>query len=180
MNNIPNILTMFRVVLIPVFLVCFYLPTENAGFWSALVFTFAAFTDYLDGYLARRLGQSTPFGAFLDPVADKLMVAAALVVIAEYFQSPWVTVPAIVMISREIVISALREWMAELGKRGNVAVSSLGKYKTTFQMIAITALLWNGYQWMTVIGTVLLFIAMVLTLWSMVVYLRAAWPTLRQ
>ncbi|RJG48744.1 CDP-diacylglycerol--glycerol-3-phosphate 3-phosphatidyltransferase [Motilimonas pumila] len=178
MINIPNILTAFRVLLIPVFVVCYYLPTEWAAFLAAFFFWLAAVTDYLDGYLARKLEQQTPFGAFLDPVADKVMVAAALVVIVEDYNSLWVTIPAITMISREIIISALREWMAELGKRANVAVSWIGKWKTAAQMLALIALIWQQAPWMEMVGMVLLYIATVLTFWSMFSYLSAAWKDL--
>lgn len=182
MWNIPNLLTVFRLILIPVFIYCFYSGLESARFWSALVFCLAAVTDALDGYLARKLEQSTPFGAFLDPVADKVMVATALVLVAVDIKTLWVIIPAIIMISREIVISALREWMAGLGKRANVAVSNLGKYKTIAQMLALIGLIWqpqfNLLAWFTPVGMVLLYIATVLTLWSMYEYLRAAWVDL--
>ena len=124
--NIPIFLTAFRVVLIPFFVLAFYLPIPSAPFITTLIFFIAGVTDWFDGYLARRLKQTTRFGAFLDPVADKVMVVAALVLIVEYQHSFWVTVPAIIMISREIIISALREWMAELGERNKVAVSWMG------------------------------------------------------
>jgi CDP-diacylglycerol---glycerol-3-phosphate 3-phosphatidyltransferase len=182
MWNIPNLLTLFRLFLIPVFILCFYSGSENARFWAAFVFWLAAITDALDGYLARKLQQSTPFGAFLDPVADKVMVAVALVLIAVDSLSLWVTIPAIIMISREIVISALREWMAELGKRANVAVSNLGKYKTIAQMLALIGLIWRPDHWLvswfTPAGMLLLYIATVLTIWSMYSYLKAAWRDL--
>lgn len=182
MWNIPNLLTLFRLCLIPVFIICFYSGIENARFWAASVFWLAAITDALDGYLARKLEQSTPFGAFLDPVADKVMVAVALVLIAADSVSLWVTIPAIIMISREIVISALREWMAELGKRANVAVSNLGKYKTIAQMLALIGLIWRPEHWLvswfTPAGMLLLYIATVLTVWSMYLYLKAAWRDL--
>lgn len=182
MWNIPNLLTLFRLFLIPIFILCFYSGSENARFWAAFVFWLAAITDALDGYLARRLQQSTPFGAFLDPVADKVMVAVALVLIAVDSISLWVTIPAIIMISREIVISALREWMAELGKRANVAVSNLGKYKTIAQMLALIGLIWRPEHWLvswfTPAGMILLYIATVLTVWSMYSYLKAAWRDL--
>jgi CDP-diacylglycerol---glycerol-3-phosphate 3-phosphatidyltransferase len=182
MWNIPNLLTLFRLFLIPVFILCFYSGVENARFWAAFVFWLAAITDALDGYLARKLQQSTPFGAFLDPVADKVMVAVALVLIATDSLSLWVTIPAIIMISREIVISALREWMAELGKRANVAVSNLGKYKTIAQMLALIGLIWRPEHWLvswfTPAGMLLLYLATVLTIWSMYSYLKAAWRDL--
>jgi CDP-diacylglycerol--glycerol-3-phosphate 3-phosphatidyltransferase len=182
MWNIPNLLTLFRLFLIPVFILCFYSGMENARFWASFVFCLAAITDALDGYLARKLEQSTPFGAFLDPVADKVMVAVALVLIAVDSVSLWVTIPAIIMIGREIVISALREWMAELGKRANVAVSNLGTYKTIAQMLALIGLIWRPefwlVSWFTPVGMLLLYIATVLTIWSMYSYLKAAWRDL--
>ncbi|WNO60922.1 CDP-diacylglycerol--glycerol-3-phosphate 3-phosphatidyltransferase [Rheinheimera sp. MMS21-TC3] len=182
MWTIPNLLTVFRLSLIPVFLWCFYSGLENARFWAAFVFWLAAITDALDGYLARKLKQSTPFGAFLDPVADKVMVAVALVLVAVDSNTLWVTIPAMLMISREIIISALREWMAELGKRANVAVSNLGKYKTIAQMLALIGLIWRPewwlVSWFTPVGMILLYLATVLTLWSMLDYLKTAWQDL--
>ncbi len=127
--NIPTLLTLFRVVLIPFFVLAFYLPVVWAPFACALIFLIAAVTDWFDGYLARRWNQSTRFGAFLDPVADKVMVAIAMVLVAEHYHTRWVTLPAATMIGREIIISALREWMAELGKRSSVAVSGSVKLK---------------------------------------------------
>jgi len=180
MWNIPNLLTLFRILLIPVFVFCFYSTHEHARFLAAFVFWLAAITDALDGYLARKLQQSTPFGAFLDPVADKAMVAAALVLIAVDMQSLWVTIPAFIMISREIIISGLREWMAGIGKSAQVKVSNMGKYKTAAQMLALIGLIWQPIQWLTDLGMALLFIATVLTVWSMVEYLRAAWRDLNQ
>lgn len=174
MWNIPNTLTTFRLLLIPVFAVIFYLPYTWAFFAAAFVFWLASVTDILDGYLARKLNQSTPFGAFLDPVADKVMVCVALVMLAEYYHNYFVTIAAVVIISREIVISALREWMAEQGKRGNVAVSSLGKYKTAAQMLAIIGLIWQYEPWMVTLSYSLLAIALILTLSSMIVYFYAA------
>lgn len=181
--NIPNALTLLRIVLIPVFMLLFYLPASWSYTASAVVFAVAGFTDWLDGYLARRLNQTTPFGAFLDPVADKLMVAIALVLLTENFHAWWFSVPALVIIGREIVISALREWMAEVGQRTSVAVSFMGKVKTTFQMIAITGflLVQPTSGWLLVATcTLLLYGAALLTLWSMVLYLRAAWPQMRR
>lgn len=177
--NVPNILTLSRIVMIPVFVVIFYLPVEWRYVVSAAIFALAGATDWLDGYLARKLDQSTPFGAFLDPVADKLMVAVALTVLVEEHHSAVLTLPAVIIIGREIVISALREWMAEMGSRASVAVSYIGKVKTTAQMVAIVMLLAfpPGVAWASV-GTVLLYLAAALTLWSMVLYLKAAWPDL--
>jgi len=178
--NIPNILTVLRVLLIPIIVLLFYLPFKWSYLAASAVFAFAAVTDWLDGYLARRLKQSTPFGAFLDPVADKLMVAVALVLLVEEHANLWLTLPAAIIIGREIVISALREWMAELGARAHVAVSSLGKWKTTAQMVALIILLANPPLMTIWVGTgyALLIIAAGLTLWSMVNYLMAAWPLL--
>ncbi|MCQ4242889.1 CDP-diacylglycerol--glycerol-3-phosphate 3-phosphatidyltransferase [Stutzerimonas stutzeri] len=178
--NIPNILTVLRVLLIPIIVLLFYLPFKWSYLAASAVFAFAAVTDWLDGYLARRLKQSTPFGAFLDPVADKLMVAVALVLLVEEHANLWLTLPAAIIIGREIVISALREWMAELGARAHVAVSSLGKWKTTAQMVALIILLANPPLMTIWVGTgyTLLIIAAGLTLWSMVNYLMAAWPHL--
>ncbi|MCC6200121.1 MAG: CDP-diacylglycerol--glycerol-3-phosphate 3-phosphatidyltransferase [Moraxellaceae bacterium] len=178
--NIPNILTMLRVALIPVLVALAYLPYDWRFLVSALVFLLAAITDWFDGYLARRLNQSTAFGRFLDPVADKLMVAAALVILVQWHHDRvLVVISAIIIVSREITISALREWMAELGKRASVAVSYMGKLKTTMQMTAITVLLLNNEALNMYLGFPLLIVAAALTLWSMVIYLRAAWPHLR-
>lgn len=181
MWNVPNILTLFRIVLIPVFVLLFFLPLEWARQACALVFSVAAVTDWFDGYLARRWGQVSPFGAFLDPVADKLMVAVALLLLVEAEPSPALAIPAAVIIGREITISALREWMAELGARAEVAVSAIGKFKTAVQMVAILLLIYEtpllGIPIFTV-GFVLLYVAATLTLWSMFLYLRAAWPSL--
>ncbi|WXL27719.1 CDP-diacylglycerol--glycerol-3-phosphate 3-phosphatidyltransferase [Ectopseudomonas mendocina] len=179
--NIPNLLTVLRVLLIPVFILLFYVPFSWSYWAASLVFAIAAATDWLDGYLARRWQQSTPFGAFLDPVADKLMVAVALVLLVEEHSNLWLTLPAVIIIGREIVVSALREWMAELGARAQVAVSNMGKWKTAAQMVALIILLANPSA-MTLwvgLGYALLMVAAVLTLWSMVQYLLAAWPHLQ-
>ena len=177
--NWPNILTVGRIALIPVFGII-YIATD--AYWIAgLFFALAAFTDWLDGYLARRLEQTTPFGAFLDPVADKLIVVTALVLLIGSHANLWLTIPGVIIVGREIVISALREWMAEMNRHGLVAVSWLGKVKTVLQMVAIVVLLANPPQlnrpWV-IVGYVLLYAAAGLTLWSMSVYLKAAWPTL--
>ena len=172
--NIPIFLTMFRVILIPFFVIAFYLPIESSHFITTFIFFIAGVTDWLDGYLARKWKQTTRFGAFLDPVADKVMVVAALVLIVEYQHSLWITIPAIIMISREIIISALREWMAELGERSKVAVSWWGKWKTTAQMLALGGLLWRYNNYMEIAAIILLYIAAILTVWSMIQYLQAA------
>ncbi len=178
--NIPNILTLLRLMLIPVFVVVFYLPFKWAGMTSAAIFAFAGITDWLDGYLARKLNQTSEFGAFLDPVVDKLMVAIALVLLIRSPYLPYITVPVLIIIGREIAISALREWMAEIGKRTSVAVSYVGKVKTTVQILAVIGLLACSKGSMGVLmfysSYILLYIAAVLTLWSMVMYLKAAWP----
>lgn len=179
--NYPNILTLARIALIPVFVIAFYLPVEWSHEASALIFALAAVTDWIDGFLARRWGQTSAFGAFLDPVADKLMVAVTLVMLVEQNPTPLMAVPAAIIIGREIAVSALREWMAEIGERAQVAVSTLGKFKTTAQMLALLLLLLRdpilSFPSM-VVGYVLLYTAAVLTLWSMVVYVQAAWPVI--
>ena len=172
--NIPNILTLARIALIPVFLVVAYWPPAmgingyDAGMTRHLIltaiFVIAAVTDWFDGYLARSLNQTSAFGRFLDPVADKLMVAAALIVLVQWQPNIFMAFAAIVIISREIAVSALREWMAELGARTNVAVSTVGKYKTAFQMIAITVFLLN-WQPLETLAYGLLYTAVILTLW---------------
>lgn len=179
--NIPNILTSLRIVLIPVFVLIFYLPYSWAPIATGVVFAVAGFTDWLDGYLARKLNQTSPFGAFLDPVADKLMVAISLALLVESYASWWITIPAIVIIGREIVISALREWMAEVGQRASVAVSYIGKVKTALQMLAIMLMIvTEPYTTISIAGIVALYLAAVLTLWSMYQYLRASWPALSE
>ncbi|MEM1091080.1 MAG: CDP-diacylglycerol--glycerol-3-phosphate 3-phosphatidyltransferase [Pseudomonadota bacterium] len=180
--NTATVLTLFRIVLIPVLVVTFYLPFWWSNWAATVVFVLAALTDWADGYVARRFNQSSPFGAFLDPVADKLMVATALVLVIQYRPSPWLVIPAAIIIGREITISALREWMAQLGEVGTVKVAGLGKVKTTFQMIALSLLLFREDLWTLPIfdlGHGCLFIAAGLTMWSMVQYLRAAWPAMR-
>jgi len=175
--KLPTLLTLLRIALLPVIIVVFYLPYSWARPLSCFIFVVAGITDWLDGYLARKWNQESRFGAFLDPVADKLMVATALILLVEFDNSPWLTIPAIVIIGREITISALREWMAEMGQRGKVAVGWLGKVKTTSQIIALSCLLYLDdlfglpiYQ----IGMVALYVATALTIWSMVGYMRVA------
>ena len=180
--NVPNLLTWLRILLIPLFLAIFYVPDnwlgpEQKNLTAAVMFAAAAVTDWLDGYLARSLNQTSAFGAFLDPVADKLMVAAALIVlVGEGRVLPFI---AVIIIGREIAISALREWMAKIGRSRSVAVSFLGKVKTTCQMVAIVLLLYHdralGLSTQAV-GTLLIYIAALLTLWSMGYYMRRALP----
>lgn len=176
---------MFRVVLIPVFVIVYFLDWKWAHEAGAFIFWLAAITDWFDGYLARKLKQSTPFGAFLDPVADKLIVAAALLMITHSYNTLWITAPAIVLLIREIYVSALREWMGQQGMRDTVKVSFIGKAKTMAQMLALIGLLsgletFMGFPiyWVT-LGYGLLYIASVLSMWSMVVYTKAAWQTLK-
>mgnify|MGYP005697521973 FL=1 len=179
--SVPKILTGARIVMIPVLAIVFYLPYDSRYLLGAAVFSLAAITDWLDGYLARKLGQVTPFGAFLDPVADKLLVAVALVLLVEEHASAVLAVPALVIVGREIVVSALREWMAQYSERRSLAVSYVGKVKTTFQMTAIIVLLANPPDLRDPIvlgGYGLLFAAAALTLWSMYGYLKLAWPDL--
>lgn len=180
--NWPNLLSLLRILLIPLFVLAFYIPAHGMNLVCAFIFGLAGFTDWLDGYLARKLDQTTPFGAFIDPVADKLMVAVALVLLVERYDSLWFTLPAAVIICREIVVSALREWMAELGKRASVAVSYIGKVKTAMQMLALLILLGSLQDWKVLvgIGIICLYIAAALTLWSMMAYLKAAWPYLQK
>ncbi|GAA0852283.1 CDP-diacylglycerol--glycerol-3-phosphate 3-phosphatidyltransferase [Aliiglaciecola litoralis] len=184
MWTIPNIITMLRVVLIPVFVVVYFLDWKWAHQAGAFIFWLAAITDWFDGYLARKLKQSTAFGAFLDPVADKLIVAAALIMITHTYASVWITVPAILLMSREVYVSALREWMGQHGKSDIVAVSFIGKAKTMAQMLALIGLLseldyFMGFPiYWVVLGKLLLYFAAVLSVWSMVTYTIAAWKNL--
>ena len=182
----PMILTLLRIALIPVLVLFFYLPYQWAPLATAAVFILAAVTDWLDGYMARRMGLMSAFGAFLDPVADKLMVATALVLLVQIpppIMAPMIlfTLSAAIIIGREIAISALREWMSEMGESGTVKVGLLGKFKTIFQMTAISCLLYE-YDFLglpvALIGELLLYLAAALTLWSMWEYLHAAWPVM--
>ncbi len=196
--NLPNILTFIRILIIPVLVMVFYLPFSGAHLAAAIVFAISSFTDWLDGYLARSLKQSTKLGAFLDPVADKLTVSIALMMIVAERQFQFInissasviiaipavmiTIPAAIIVSREILVSALREWMAELGKRASVAVSHLGKVKTAVQMAALTVLLYcdaGTHAFIVISGYLLLDIAAILTIWSMVLYLKVAWRVLK-
>ncbi len=181
--NIPNQLTLLRILLIPVFVLVFYLPMSWNNYLACLVFTIAAVTDVLDGYLARKLNQTSSLGAFLDPVADKLMVAVVLVLLVQQNPVIYLALPAAIIIGREITVSALREWMAEIGARNMVAVSAWGKIKTVAQMLALGFLIFRMplfglpiYE----IGLVLLYIAAILTLISMIQYLLAAWPQIKE
>lgn len=180
--NIPILLTTLRIALIPVFVAVFLWPGRWTNLAAASLFGIAALTDWLDGYLARRWSQTTRFGAFLDPVADKLIVVSAIVLLVGSHGSIWLTLPGLVIVGREIVVSALREWMAEMNRRGVVAVSAIGKYKTVTQITAILMLLAfppGSRESLVILGYVLIYGAAIMTLISMAMYLRAAWPTLR-
>ena len=184
--NIPILLTWLRIILIPLFTAVYYLPDDWLSFigrdWAAtIIFVVAAATDWLDGYLARKWNETSAFGAFLDPVADKLMVATALILLVHLDRLD--AILAVIIIGREITISALREWMAQIGARKSVAVSMIGKIKTTAQMVSIPMLLYHapfaGID-MQIAGTLLIYVAAVLTLWSMGYYMRMAWPHLSE
>ena len=191
MWTIPNQITLFRIILIPVFILVFYLPVSWNHFGAFAVFWFAAISDALDGYLARRLNQSSSFGAFIDPVADKLMVVCALAMLIQDYNVWYITVSAALMISREIFISALREFMSSRGKRNTIAVSNMGKYKTAAQMLGIMGLIWQPtydiplilfnlpYEIIIFLGYAFYTLATILTFVSMVDYFKAAWPELK-
>ena len=194
--TLPTALTLLRILLIPVLVLVFYLPHAWTNFASAAVFGLAALTDWLDGWIARRYDMHSAFGAFLDPVADKLMVSTALFLIVQGHPTAWMALWAAVIVGREIAVSALREWMAEIGQRARVSVATVGKIKTVVQMVAVTCLLYSitpesgdaarahVEPWMGEaifhIGDWLLAAAALLTLWSGYEYLRAAWPSLRE
>jgi CDP-diacylglycerol---glycerol-3-phosphate 3-phosphatidyltransferase len=180
---LPNSLTLGRMIAVPLVVVLFYWSSPWGDPLAAFVFILAAITDWIDGYLARKLGSTTPLGEFLDPVADKLMVTTALILLVAHDQHWIIVVSAMVIVGREIAVSALREWMAQLGARAKVAVSSLGKWKTILQMVGLSFMMYRLdllglpiYR----LGVGLLVIAAALTLWSMVAYLKAAWPELRR
>ncbi|OQK18767.1 CDP-diacylglycerol--glycerol-3-phosphate 3-phosphatidyltransferase [Methyloprofundus sedimenti] len=179
--NIPTLLTLTRIALIPILAIFFYLPWEYSNIATTFIFIVAGITDWLDGYLARKMQVETKFGAFLDPVADKIMVAFVLVLLVQAESSIWMTLPAAVIIGREITISSLREWMAQIGQHATVKVSQIGKWKTTAQMIAIGCLLYSeefvGVS-MQLFGLVMLYIAAILTLWSMMSYLKVAYSSM--
>jgi CDP-diacylglycerol--glycerol-3-phosphate 3-phosphatidyltransferase len=180
--TLPTKLTLIRIVMIPVFIVLFYIPLFGINNYLLTgLFILAGLTDWFDGYLARRFDMTSEFGAFLDPVADKLMVSVVLVLLVSVHPGWLLAIPATVIIGRELTISALREWMANVGERTKVAVSIIGKFKTTAQMVAIGFLLFEdpiGDFPTLQIGYVLLYLAAVLTLWSMYLYIQAAWPSL--
>ena len=182
--SLPNLLTGFRILMIPVLVLVFYLlPLDVRYLAAAFVFSIASLTDWLDGYLARSMGQTTPFGAFLDPVADKLLVAVALILLVEVHASALLAIPALVIVGREIVVSALREWMSQYSDLGGVKVSMIAKVKTGFQMTAIIVLLSQPPSLdnlLVILGFLLLYVAAGLTLYSMAQYIELAWPDLSQ
>jgi CDP-diacylglycerol--glycerol-3-phosphate 3-phosphatidyltransferase/cardiolipin synthase len=177
--NLANFLTLLRIAAIPVVVVCFYSPLDYARPIAAVLFGLAAVTDMIDGWVARRFGQTSRFGEFLDPVADKLMVAIVLVMLVQAESGWFEDIIAMIIIGREITISALREWMATIGERANVKVDITGKIKTTLQMFGIAFMVYQNDLFglpVYTVGFVLLILAAVMTIWSMIVYLRAAWP----
>lgn len=179
--TLPTILTLFRIALLPVMVLVFYAPFPGANIAAAVIFLAAAVTDWLDGFIARRYNLGTAFGAFLDPVADKLMVAVTLFLLVQENPTPLLAVTSAVIVGREIAISALREWMSEIGQRSHVNVATLGKFKTVMQIVAIEVLLYQhdleGLRLFHV-GESLLMLAAGLTIWSALIYLRAAWPAI--
>ena len=181
--TIPNLLTLMRVVCIPIMVAAFYLPGPWSGQIAAVIFVIAAVTDWFDGWLARLLDQESEFGAFLDPVADKLIVATALIILVDRFQSVWLALAACVIVGREILISALREWMARRGDSQSVAVTVVAKFKTALQMVAITLLLWTvNTDWSDPLrqaAGIGLAVAVLLTLWSMWIYIRVLMDSMR-
>jgi len=186
--NIANLLTSFRILCIPLLVFFFYLPVDWGQTAAAIIFAIVGWTDWFDGWVARKFNMLSRLGEFLDPVADKLMVAASLVLLVEQHATFWIAVPALVIISREITVSALREWMAEYGERSAVKVVNIAKVKTLMQLSAIFFLLLAGkeetitsifdHSWLYIWGYIFLYVAVALTLWSMVIYLRATWPLL--
>lgn len=182
-KHLPNILTIIRVLLIPVMILFYYLPVSWSNVAACTVFAIASMTDFLDGYFARKHKSFSKLGAFLDPVADKLTVTTALVILLQNHPTILMMIATAIIIGRELTISALREWMAEIGSRAAVNVKMIGKIKTVFQMLAIGFLLFEHKLWglpIYHIGLILLYIAAALTMWSMLAYLRAAWPLLNE
>ena len=176
-------LTLFRMAAIPVVVVCFYSPLEYARPIAAVIFGIAAVTDFIDGYIARKYNQQSRFGEFLDPVADKLMVAIVLVMLVQAESGWFEDIIAMIIIGREITISALREWMATIGERANVKVSMAGKVKTTLQMFGIAFMVYKNPMFgvdMYTFGFILLVAAAIMTIWSMFIYLKAAWPHMKE
>ena len=181
--NLPNFLTFFRISLIPLLVLAYYSSVIHSQYIAASIFILASITDFFDGFLARKLAQETKVGAFLDPVADKLIVVVALVLLVQRYSYNILTICAAIIICREILISALREWMSEIGKRAKVAVSSIGKAKTFMQMFSIIVLLSQKAALdnnIVILGLSMLYVSVILTLWSMLLYLIAAWRELQK
>lgn len=186
--NLPTALTLSRIAVIPVFIVVFYLPVRWANDMCTILFVLAAITDWLDGYIARKYSLTSRFGAFLDPVADKLMVTVALMLLVSRnpteYPNIFLVIPSVIIVGRELAVSALREWMAGAGESAKVAVSYIGKIKTVAQLVAIPMMIYKeplfGIFPVADIGLVLLYVAAILTLWSMMIYLRGAWPSLSE
>jgi CDP-diacylglycerol--glycerol-3-phosphate 3-phosphatidyltransferase len=179
--TIPTAITLFRIGLIPLFVLVFYLPYAWSNIVAAAIFAIASITDWIDGYLARALKQESPFGAFLDPVADKLMVVVAIVLLVEAHPSIYIALPSVIIIAREISISALREWMAGLGSSTAVRVSFIGKAKTTTQLISLLFMIYSEPFYdlpIFEIGLLGYYAAAILTIYSMIIYLKAAWPVI--
>lgn len=172
--NIPILLTLSRIIMVPCIVVIFYLPESWGPMLCTIIFCIAAITDWFDGFLARRWKQTTKFGKFLDPVADKIMIITALTLISEHFHVWWITIPTFSMIIREIIISALREWIASIDYKNNLSVAWISKLKTFIQMLALIALLWRSAEWIITLGIIALYISVILTLYSMCYYLYIA------
>jgi CDP-diacylglycerol--glycerol-3-phosphate 3-phosphatidyltransferase len=180
--TLANFFTCLRVLLIPVFMAVYYADFTGHFLFASGIFVLACITDWLDGHMARRMRQTSRFGAFLDPVADKLLVTITLVILAASYSTPWYAIPAALIVAREVLVSALREWMAEHNERDTVAVGMMGKIKTTIQMLALIILLATDTQgppliWVS--GLVMINLAALLTMWSMAIYLHNAWPTIK-
>ena len=180
--TLPTLITLFRILLIPLFVVVFYLPFWWANIAATAIFIVASVSDWVDGYLARSMQQESSFGAFLDPVADKLMVVVVIVLLVEANPSIYIALPSVVIVAREISISALREWMAQLGASATVKVSFVGKTKTVAQMLALGFMIFSEpFLGLPIfeIGLAIYYVAAILTIVSMIIYLRAAWPVIK-
>ncbi len=181
--TLPTAITLFRIALIPIFVVVFYLPFAWSNLAAAALFALASISDWVDGYLARTLKQESSFGAFLDPVADKLMVVVAIILLVQTHPSIYIAIPSVIIVIREISVSALREWMAELGARASVQVSFIGKAKTAAQLFSLFLMIYaeplEGLQVFEV-GLGFYYLAAILTIVSMFVYLRSAWPVIKK
>ena len=177
---IPNTLSLLRIAFIPL-IVFFYITSGSLHWVAGLLFALACLTDWFDGFIARKMGVASKFGSFIDPVADKLVIISALVILIGGYGTLWLTLPGIVIVCRELLITALREWMAEMQKRSQVAVTTIAKVKTAIQMVAIIILLSNPPEFRpwTIVGFILIYVATAITLWSMLIHLKAAWSTLK-